>query len=217
MNAVQSDLEYDTRRRLIEAASDIFIEQGYQATKIRDIVKHAKANLAAINYHFGGKEGLYNAVIQSTATLVFQEQSQSVAAHSTLTPEDQLKEYVRIFLKRLLDDTVQARWGKLIARETVEPTAAFDMIIEKFIMPAHGDLKNIVHAVLGQDVDEENVKRGAMSVIGQCLYYQIARRVIGHLDPDFHFTPATIDRLAEHITAFSLGGLRELAQKQNAL
>ena len=57
MNSTQrAEQEHDTRLRLIEAASEMFIEQGYQAAKIRDIVTRARANLAAINYYFGGKE-----------------------------------------------------------------------------------------------------------------------------------------------------------------
>lgn len=211
----QVDRETDTRQRLIDAASDIFIEQGFKAAKIREIVKQAHANLAAINYYFGGKEGLYAAVIQHTASLVFEEQSQRLVAHATSSPEDQLKEYIRIFLKRLLDDTIQARWGKLIARETVEPTAAFDMVVEKYILPAHAELKKIIRAILGVGASEQSVQRSAMSVVGLCLYYQTARRAVGRLDPDFSFTPAEVIRLAEHITAFSLAGLSDLAQKQS--
>lgn len=213
MSDTQIDRETDTRERLIEAASHVFIEQGFKAAKIRDIVKHARANLAAINYYFGGKEGLYAAVIQHTASLVLEEQSQGLGAHAASSPEDQLNEYIRIFLKRLLDDTVQARWGKLIARETVEPTAAFDMVVEKYILPAHAELKKIIRAILGVGASEQSVRRSAMSVVGLCLYYQTARRAVGRLDPDISFTPAEVTRLAEFITAFSLAGLRDLAQK----
>lgn len=215
MRTARAVREIDTRQRLIEAASDIFIEQGYKAAKIRDIVKHARANLAAINYYFGGKEGLYTAVIQHTASLVYEEQSQSLVTHAKSSPEEQLKEYIRVFLKRLLDDTIQARWGKLIARETVEPTAAFDMVVEKYILPAHADLKKIIRAILGAGASEESVRHSAMSVVGLCLYYQTARRAVGRLDPDFSFAPADVSRLAEHITAFSLAGLRDLAQKDS--
>ena len=213
MGTDQDDHAADARWRLLEAASDIFIEQGFKAAKTRDIVKRAHVNLAAINYYFGGKEGLYTAVIQHTASRVFEEQSQRLEAHAASKPEDRLMEYIRIFLKRLLDDTLQARWGKLIARETVEPTAAFDMVVEKYILPAHAELKKIIRAILGRGASEESVRRSAMSVVGLCLYYQTARRAVGRLDPDFHFAPADVSRLAEHITAFSLAGLRDQAQK----
>lgn len=212
MTTVVPFREVDTRQRLLEVACEVFIEHGYKAAKIRDIVQRANANLAAINYHFGGKEGLYTAVIEYIASQVFSERTQSVAAHATDSPEDQLKEYIRVFLKRLLPDTTQARWGKLIARETVDPTVAFEMVVNKFILPSHRDLKKIVQAILGKETDDEVVRRGAMSVVGQCLYYQTARHAVSYLDPALGFTPENINSLAESITAFSLAGLRALAQ-----
>ncbi|HJV97213.1 MAG TPA: CerR family C-terminal domain-containing protein [Albitalea sp.] len=211
MNAAQLDQAPDTRLRLIEAASEIFIERGFKAAKIRDIVERAKTNLAAINYHFGGKEALYAAVIQHNATLAIQDMSPAV---SEAAPEQQLRLYVRTFLKRLLDNNIQSRMSKLIAHEVVEPTAAFDLVLEQFAVPLHRTLNGIVRAILEPNASEETVRRCSMSIIGQCLYYQKARRAVQRLDPDFSYGPASIERLADHITDFSLGGLRALAQKR---
>lgn len=203
--------ELATRQRLLEVACDLFIEQGYKTAKIRDIASRANANLAAINYHFGSKEKLYIAVIEYIASQVFAERAQSVVAHAGDSPAEQLKQYIRLFLQRLLENTNQARWGKLIARETVEPTAAFDMVVKKFILPSHRDLKKIIQAILGKTTEDESVRRGAMSVIGQCLYYQTARHAVCNLDPGFQFAQENIQRLAEYITAFSLAGLNASA------
>jgi AcrR family transcriptional regulator len=214
VSAAQIDKAPDTRLRLIEAASDIFIEQGFRAAKIRDIVERARTNLAAINYHFGGKEGLYAAVIQHNAALAIEDMSPAVSAPGT--PEAQLRMYIRTFLKRLLDDNIQSRMSKLIAQEVVEPTAAFDLVLDQFAIPLHKTLNGIVRAFLGPDAGEESVRRSSMSIIGQCLYYQKARRAVQRLDPDFSYSPAGIERLADHITEFSLGGLRALTQKHRA-
>ncbi|HCR12161.1 MAG TPA: DUF1956 domain-containing protein, partial [Desulfovibrio sp.] len=48
--------EDETRRRLLDAAGEIFSSKGYQAATVREITKLAKANLAAIHYHFGSKD-----------------------------------------------------------------------------------------------------------------------------------------------------------------
>lgn len=215
MNTVSIPSEPATRERLLEVACDLFIEQGYKTAKIRDIASRANANLAAINYHFGSKEKLYVAVIEYIASQVFAERALSVVAHASDSPAEQLKQYIRLFLQRLLENTNQARWGKLIARETVEPTAAFEMVVNKFILPSHRDLKKIVQTILGKASDDEAVRRGAMCVIGQCLYYQTARHAVGYLDPEFRFAPDNIQRLAEYITAFSLAGLHEIARSNN--
>lgn len=208
----QAEPGQDTRLRLIEAASEIFIEQGYQAAKIRDIVTRARANLAAINYYFGGKEGLYAAVIQHHADLAIADFTQLAAAVQKRPPEARLKEYIQVFLKRLLNDNVQSRMSKLIARESIEPTAAFGVVMEKFIFPGHTTLSDIIRTIVGKEVGEETIRRSSMSVIGQCLYYQNARRVVQQIDPDFRYSPEDIERLADHIAGFSLGGLRLLAK-----
>lgn len=54
----------NTRDRLIKIAMEMFAEHGYDKTSVRELARKADANIAAINYHFGGKEGLYQAVLE---------------------------------------------------------------------------------------------------------------------------------------------------------
>jgi AcrR family transcriptional regulator len=53
-----------TKERILVAAADIFADRGYHATTVRAISDAAGANLAAVNYHFGSKVGLYRAILQ---------------------------------------------------------------------------------------------------------------------------------------------------------
>ncbi|MGA9754367.1 MAG: TetR family transcriptional regulator, partial [Desulfobaccales bacterium] len=53
----------ETRQRLLEAAGEVFAKKGFRNTTIREICRRARANLAAVNYHFGDKERLYLAVL----------------------------------------------------------------------------------------------------------------------------------------------------------
>ena len=55
-----------TREKLLEAAGPVFANRGYQAAKIREICEGAGGNVAAINYHFGDKLGLYTEVLQQS-------------------------------------------------------------------------------------------------------------------------------------------------------
>ncbi|MFW5829861.1 MAG: TetR family transcriptional regulator, partial [Planctomycetota bacterium] len=52
-----------TRERLLDAAEACFAEIGFHAASVRMITERAGANLAAVHYHFGGKNGLIEAVI----------------------------------------------------------------------------------------------------------------------------------------------------------
>jgi AcrR family transcriptional regulator len=54
-----------TRERLVDAARRIFADKGYEAASVREITAAAAVNLGAITYHFGSKQGLYEAVLDS--------------------------------------------------------------------------------------------------------------------------------------------------------
>jgi len=53
-----------TKNRILDAAEALFMEHGFEATSLRQITGAAGANLAAVHYHFGGKEELFEAVLK---------------------------------------------------------------------------------------------------------------------------------------------------------
>jgi AcrR family transcriptional regulator len=56
----------ETRTALIEAAGELFSLRGYAEVTTREIAKSACENIGSIHYHFGGKEGLLEAVLEYT-------------------------------------------------------------------------------------------------------------------------------------------------------
>jgi hypothetical protein len=73
-------------------------------------------------------------------------------------------------------------------------------------------LMEIVRAIAGISLPEASVRRTAMSIVGQCLFYEHARPVIGRLFPDVQLDQGEIDALAAHITAFSLAGISAVSK-----
>jgi AcrR family transcriptional regulator len=63
----------DTRQRLLDAAEQLFAERGISGTTLRALTRAARVNLAAVHYHFGGKEGLLDAVVERRATAMNRE------------------------------------------------------------------------------------------------------------------------------------------------
>jgi AcrR family transcriptional regulator len=53
----------DTKTRILDAAEKLFVEHGFEATSLRSLTSAAGVNLAAVNYHFGSKEELFQAVL----------------------------------------------------------------------------------------------------------------------------------------------------------
>lgn len=69
-----------TRRRLLEATEWLFIEYGYETMSLRQITARAQANLAAVNYHFGGKEALVHALLSQRLDQLNRERLQLLGA-----------------------------------------------------------------------------------------------------------------------------------------
>jgi AcrR family transcriptional regulator len=198
----------DTRERLLEAGGAVFSEAGYRAATVREIVaRSGGANLAAVNYHFGDKEGLYAAVLQHYAKESLSKHPPLAGLAPDATPEQQLHAYVRSFLLRIFDQG--SFHGKMMAREMVEPTAALGRIVEQMIRPLYGRLCAIVKTLAGPKAGVTAVERAAKSIVGQCLFYKHCAPVLRLLDgrlPDLR----DIDALADHIVSFSAAGIRQL-------
>lgn len=69
-----------TKGRLLEATERLIAEKGFDAVSVRDITGLAKANVAAVNYHFGSREGLLGALLEQRMKPVFVERAERLEA-----------------------------------------------------------------------------------------------------------------------------------------
>lgn len=198
-----------TRRRLLEAAGEVFAEHGFRAATVQEICRRADANIAAVNYHFSDKEQLYREVIRYA-------EEQHGAAHPRELPhgapaDERLHAHVEWFLMHLLDEGRPAWHGRLMAREMIEPTAALDELVEGHIRESNDRLLGIVRELMGPDASDQQVRTSAFSVTGQCLFYRHCEPVIARLHPELRIGRAQVPALAEHVTRFSLAGMHAIA------
>lgn len=200
-----------TPERLLAAAGPVFADRGFESATVREIVQRAGANIAAVNYHFGDKRGLYQAVFEHACTCPGAALVPTVGA-----PAERLHGYVHAMLSNLLDAARPPWHAKLLARELVEPTGMLDGLVQGSIRPQFEALQALVRALLGPRAAPETVRRAAGSVVAQCVFYHHSRPILARLDPDLTLDEAEIGRLAEHITAFSLAGLAALRRARRA-
>ena len=193
----------DTRKRLLEAAADVFDAEGFRAATVRQICQRAGANVAAIHYHFGGKEELYVELLRELGRRAFERYPPTLGLSAQPSQEERLFGFVHAFLLRVLADDGFARHGRVLSREMIDPSPAIEMVVDEFIRPS-----GIVRALARPELDERAVRLTARSIVAQCAFYHHARSLIERLSPDEPRDPAAIRALAEHITRFSLEGLR---------
>jgi AcrR family transcriptional regulator len=204
----------ETETRLLEAAGEVFAEFGFRAATVRQICEKAGANVAAINYYFRDKEGLYLAVLRSVPDAQAEKYPAQSGLDSGATAEQELRAYVQSLVHRVFDSGRPGWHAKIIAREMVEPTRALDTLLEEVARPLHRHLAAIVRRLLGPAATDDNVRMGALSIMGQCVYYHHAQTVLTRLYPEQTYAAEDIARLVEHISNFSIAALREFARRR---
>ena len=202
----------NTRQRLIEAAGEIFAEQGYGRTTVRDICARAGANVAAVNYHFGDKERLYSEVLRFAHGCAIEKYPPSMGLPPDAPAEKRLHSFVLSFLYRLLDDGRPAWHAKIMSREMAEPTGAMDLLVDEQVRPHFAYVRQVVLDLLGPKTPEETLRLCAQSIVGQCLFYHFGRPVTQRLFPQRVFGMKDAPRIAEHITLLTLAGIRDIAR-----
>jgi AcrR family transcriptional regulator len=204
-NVVTSDRE--TRDRLLRVAEQLFAERGFKDVTVREICHAAHANIASINYHFGDKLGLYREVLQTAIDAMRDATDAARRAGDGRPPEEQLRLYIGLFLRRLLAPGSEST-HRLINREISEPTEALDDLVEQGVRPRLEYLSGVIAAMIGCDPTDRRVLRCVLSVQSQTIIYAKPNAVAERLGFTFKPTPAQIEEGARHIADFSIAGIR---------
>lgn len=170
----------DTRASLVEAGRKLFSEKGFDGASVRDLTALAGANLGAITYHFGTKEALYGAVVDSTVSPLADRLV--AAASGPGAPLDRAEAVVRAHFSYLCDHPELPR---LLVRSLIDtglPPAA-----------AMAHLKRMVAAttaLVREGQADGSIRPGhplvmAMGMVSQSLHLTMLReglRPLGGMD-----------------------------------
>jgi AcrR family transcriptional regulator len=198
-----------TDQALLRAAGEVFADRGYRGATVREICRRAGANVAAVNYHFGGKQALYTAVLKHAYRCALEKHPSDFGVSPGALPEDRLRAFVRSLITRVMEEGPGSWRGRLIAREMVEPTSALDRLVREEIRPQADLLGSIVQEILGPSASEATVRLCGCSIMSQCTFYFNCQPVLQRLFPQQSLSPSSVDKLADHIVTFSLAALRQ--------
>lgn len=134
--------ETGTRDRVLDVAEKLFAERGLNAVSIRDITREAEANLGAINYHFGTKEGLIVAVLERRMVPLEAQRLNALDAveASATNGQPELEAVLEAIFRPAVEQAMDAKQGgatfsKILARLLVEPNPAVDKVIRSQFEP----------------------------------------------------------------------------------
>jgi AcrR family transcriptional regulator len=198
-----------TRGRIMRAAALLFAEHGYDGASIRAIVAKADVNQAAINYHFGNKEGLYRAVLQmALQALAAGDGARSVNSDAP-SPEVALRAYVERQLRPLTATDELSRYLRIFNWETVRPTPTFRRFMAEEASPYLAGVTSLVRRFLPSGISDQQAAVAALWLLGQCSIFVRNAEQLTRPPLNFKVDRAFVDSLAGTITTWAAAGLRQ--------
>lgn len=216
MLAHEDALQNETCRRLLAAASEEFAKHGFAGTRVRQIVDAARVNLAAVNYYFGGKEGLYRATLRYLAVPAVSAPAAPVANRRGVKPEERLRRCVYAIIDRFIGCESPSPLGRILAHEAMSPTGNLHALLGDTMRPELERIETLLLEIAGPSISERERAHAALGILGQCVVYLYARPAIEGLSPGTGHGPEICRLLAAQITEFSLGGIQRLQRTSMA-
>jgi len=215
MSAKEFDKGIDTksepvREKLLDAAEVLFCERGFDGTSVRDLTTAAGCNVAAVNYHFGGKDKLYIEMFRRQMRRLFERHRElidTLSDKTNATLEDLVRGAITEPLQAIENKEKSAAVMKLLVREVLNQHVHKDEII--------GDLKNeffplfcdaMMRFCPGLDSESARLCMFTLDalVVHPILFCEIYIETVPELD---------VDGIIDHIVRFASAGIRTYAKE----
>jgi len=93
----------DKKEHIINTAIELFAERGFEGTSIRDLAAKADVNIAMVNYYFGSKEKLFEALIEHKASYM-RERLEEIINNTTKSDIEKIDSVIEIYVNRILSE-----------------------------------------------------------------------------------------------------------------
>lgn len=183
----QSQRGCATRQALIEAGCLLFGQKGFYASSTREIAKAAGANQALIGFHFGGKDGLYSAVLDHVERQLYTRLMPSAGMLRDLKEAEEtadekavcllaIGEMIDNLVDTLIDPELEA-WVRVILQGQQEDDSTHERIFANFAAPHFNFLLGLISRVRPDFRETEN-RLTTVILIGQILAFRPAQSLI---------------------------------------
>jgi AcrR family transcriptional regulator len=204
---------HETRTRILDAAEELFMLHGFEGTSMRQLTAKAAVNLAAVNYHFGSKHALIEAVFRrrldpmNAARIAELDRMEREAGARALAPQQIIRAFIGQSLRMIEDAKGGGRnFIRLLGRTYTDPQKPIRALIGQLYAPAMERFKAAFERALPQMPRDELVWR--MHFMFGTLAYTLAATDTVQLIAGCKAEDRYDARLLEaRLTAFLAGGL----------
>jgi AcrR family transcriptional regulator len=177
----------ETRQRLIHSALEVFGEYGFDGASTRMLAERAGANLAAIPYHFGSKEGLYRAAAEYIVEFSKRELQPIIDRIERMAMErkvsrraasELLEELLQRFSSLVIGSPEADSWAGFIMREQLHPGAAFEILFEGLMKKLIDAASRMLAITLRMRPDDPRLMITTQTVLGQIVIFRSGRAAV---------------------------------------
>jgi len=198
-----------TRAHLLDTAGQVFAERGFAGTTSKEICARAGTPLASVNYHFGSRDALYEAVLIEAHRQLIGLDDLVALTQGLGGPEQKLRAIVAHLVS--LATNRATPWGfRVLLREVLSPSPAIPALIEKAVRPKARLMLGLMAELLGLPPEHPAVQRGVMFTVLPCIAMMVApKEMPARLLPG---AAKDGDALGADFVRFVMAGLEALAQ-----
>ena len=211
-NISNTDAAKQVRERLLGVAEELFCEKGFDNTSVRDITARTKCNVAAVNYHFGGKEKLYIAMFRRHMNKLLSMQIENISKVMNAdrpTLEQLLETLVTSGLRSLTGGNGERPLLMMMVREILNPHLRKAVVVDELI----GKFLRVLSDAIVR------LCPGLKPDAGLLCVYSIDGLVLhALLFSDYyykHCPKLKLDDLIKHIVRFTTAGIRASAGEKS--
>ncbi len=203
-----------SRAAILDAAGRVFARKGFAEATLREICALAKVNSAAVNYHFGGKEELYDEVLVEAHRQILRLEVISGIVASDLPPQEKLGALFGVIGKAAA--CAEDLWGVgVLARELTFPSPMLPEALVAEIQPKAALVRALVASLAGVPGDSPVAAQALQMVIAPCLTLLLFSAKMRSVLPGA-VRPDEAD-FRQNMLAYALGGLQALKERHAGL
>lgn len=204
------------REKLLDAAGELFAVGGFSGASVRQITAKAGCNIAAVNYHFGGKDNLYLEVFRRqlrdmTGRRVEVIDKVMSGTEGEVNLQALLRKFGQAFLEPLIEDSSTNRLMQLFIKEMHEQRLPKKVFMEEVAGPTLRSMREAMSKFCPSLSDQEIVFC-IISVIGQLVHLIHIRQWGFSNDESAGFVVPDVSQWIEHVVKFSTAGIKSYSK-----
>ena len=168
----------ETKEKLLQTAIELFAKHGINGVSTRMLAKESGVNLSSINYYFGGKQKLYDAVLESIIEKIsaFIASKRAPLLEAQLQPNEEFKVFIGNLIDFLCSNTISNAQAELFVKEIIQPSGVYNQLYAQVIEPMHKRLTTLVMQTTTLTEQEAIIQ--VHCLMGQAVNFKIHKHAL---------------------------------------